>query len=200
MLLPQLEESVRLCRKCPELAGKHVPLFGEGSTEPGGIVIIGDAPNEDEVKEGRPAVGRCGKLLRNAIRDAGFSDLPYYITNILKCRPPDNRDPSPQEMGHCWQHLEQQLLLLNPKLIITLGSVSTGMLQEKPTASVPIMRIAGQTYQARGFSCIPLVHPEHILRRRRDRDLGLSFIGHLRIALGHYERICHARQRVQEGS
>ena len=137
MLLPQLEEAVRKCRKCPELAGKHVPIFGEGSTEPGGILIVGEAPGADEVEQGRPFVGRSGQILRSGLRDAGFEKMgiPHYIANILKCRPPDNRDPSPQEMENCWPFLEQFLTLLNPKLIITVGRISTGIFQEKPKGS-----------------------------------------------------------------
>lgn len=185
----RLDEQIIKCRKCPELVPQQEhPVPGEGRIKPGGIVVLGEGLGKDEAKELRPFIGRAGQTLRSALDTAGLTDL-VYITNIVKCRPPGNRDPSPAETGNCKPWLLKQLNALDPLLIITVGKVSTGAMQEKSPAAIPILRIAGQTYKAGPWNCLATMHPAYVNRRRGDKDLGLSFIGHFRIALGHYKRL-----------
>ncbi len=118
--LAKIAEQIKKCRKCPLAKNRVQAVPGEGNPETK-IIFIGEAPGEKESQQGRPFVGTAGKLLDELIKIAGFERKDVFITNIVKCRPPNNRDPLPEEIKICWPYLEEQIKIIKPKLIITLG-------------------------------------------------------------------------------
>lgn len=113
------------CTLCTELcAARTQVVVGDGSSRPK-IVFIGEAPGKNEDEQGKPFVGKSGQILRNTLKEVGFKDEDYYITNVVKCRPPGNRDPTFQEAKNCFPYLKLQLEKLKPKVICSLGSHST---------------------------------------------------------------------------
>ena len=138
-------------------------VFGEGSPE-AEIVLIGEAPGYNEHVQRRPFVGRSGQLLRKTLAQVGFSAENVYITNIVKARPPDNRDPSPEEILAYKPFLDQEITLINPKLIITLGRFSMA----KFLPDVKISQVHGRLHKVRWNNQItyvlPMYHPAAALR------------------------------------
>lgn len=118
--LHALEEATRSCVQCSLAAGRTNVVPGEGSAQ-AEIMFIGEGPGKNEDEQGRPFVGTAGKLLSELIGSIGLSREEVYIANVVKCRPPGNRDPLPQEAEACWPWLEKQVFLIKPKLIIPLG-------------------------------------------------------------------------------
>lgn len=157
--LAQLVQKITSCRRCPlwEMAKNPVP--GEGNSQPE-LVFVGEAPGYHEDQQGRPFVGAAGKLLEQSLADIEMNREEVYICNILKHRPPGNRDPLPEEIHACRPWLDRQLELLDPKLVVTLGRFS--MAYFIPTAK--ISQIHGQVYQAESRLILPLYHPAAALR------------------------------------
>jgi len=118
--LKKLEEEIKRCRKCPLYKTRTNAVPGEGSTNPK-IFFIGEAPGAQEDATGRPFVGAAGKLLTTLLNEIGLSREEVYITNVIKCRPPGNRDPAKEEVEACRPYLEKQLKLMRPKAIVALG-------------------------------------------------------------------------------
>ena len=135
--------------------------MGEGLTENCRCVFVGEAPGETEDEQGRPFVGDSGRLLTKIFADCGIPRQTVYITNILKCRPPKNRDPLPSEMDACAEHLEAQLLLLHPDIVVTVGKISTQWLFKTKQS---ISRMRGQWFYLRGIHFFPIFHPSYVLR------------------------------------
>ena len=119
-ILKKLEEKAQACKKCLLCATQTNLVFGEGDPN-AEILFIGEAPGEKEDKQGRPFVGAAGKLLDALIESVALERKDVYIANVLKCRPPGNRDPLPDEVKACWPYLEGQVQTLKPKLIVLLG-------------------------------------------------------------------------------
>ncbi|MCK4237400.1 MAG: uracil-DNA glycosylase, partial [Candidatus Krumholzibacteria bacterium] len=131
-----LEKLVSTCRRCPLSEGRNKAVFGSGPPD-ARIVFIGEAPGKDEDLQGVPFVGRAGKLLTKILAAVGLSRDEVYITNILKCRPPNNRDPNEEESRACEPYLRRQLELINPALICALGRVAgQNLLKSKLSLSV----------------------------------------------------------------
>lgn len=123
-----LDARIRACERCPLRAGCRSPIPGDGNFD-AKILFIGEAPGKNEDIEGVPFVGRSGKLLTAILQELGYErERDYYITNIVKCRPPDNRDPSSDEIAACSGHLVEQLETMKPDIIVTLGRFSFGFL------------------------------------------------------------------------
>ncbi|NQT81876.1 uracil-DNA glycosylase [bacterium] len=158
--LRELEEIMRDCHKCPLGAGRINLVFGEGS-ERADIVFIGEAPGAEEDKQGRPFVGRAGQLLTNMIKKMGYTREDVYIGNILKCRPPGNRDPLPEEMEQCFPYLAKQLEIIKPKVIVTLGKHASHALLGLKT---PITKLRGNLGNFRGIPVMPTFHTAYLLR------------------------------------
>jgi uracil-DNA glycosylase len=141
-------------------------------------MVIGEAPGAEEDRQGEPFVGPAGQLLNEMLRSVGLARSDVYIANILKCRPPDNRDPKPEEVSSCGQYLERQLRLLSPRLILAVGRIAA---QSLLAQEVPVGRLRGRSHQY-GPSGIPLVvtyHPAYLLRspgqkRKAWEDLRLA--------------------------
>ena len=158
----ELKSRVENCRKCGLCEKRHNTVFGEGPEEDCRVVIVGEAPGADEDAFGRPFVGKAGQLLNGILRDGGkIQRDTLYITNMIKCRPPENRNPSREEMSACNEFLEAQLLLLHPDIVVTLGNIPTQWLL-KTTSGISNLR--GQWFNWRGIKLFPMFHPSFLLR------------------------------------
>lgn len=157
-----LEAAVSGCTKCGLHTSRTQTVFGTGNRQ-AEWMIIGEAPGADEDRQGEPFVGRAGLLLNEMLYAAGYQRSEVYIANILKCRPPSNRDPSVDEMACCEPWLQQQISLLQPKLILAVGRIAAhGLLQ----TTTPVGRLRGRVHRY-GDGEIPLVvtyHPAYLLR------------------------------------
>lgn len=153
--LEQVAEAVRKCKKCGLCSDIKNYVPGEGSAK-SGILFIGEGPGKDEDLQGRPFVGRSGQILRTLIREAGLKEEDVFIANVVKCRPPNNRDPLPEEIETCWPYLEAQIAILKPKIIATLGRHSMGRFLKDMTIS----NAHGRVFRAKnGQIFLPLFHP-----------------------------------------
>ena len=158
--LGTLARMVSECRKCGLCGTRTNTVFADGSTS-ARLVFIGEAPGRDEDLRGLPFVGRAGQLLDKMIAAIDLRREEVYICNVLKCRPPENRTPAPDEVEQCLPYLEQQLALVRPALICALGlSATQALLQTK--ASMASLR--GRTFEYRGIPLIPTYHPAALLR------------------------------------
>jgi uracil-DNA glycosylase family 4 len=178
--LAELKEMMRKCHKCAIGEDRLNLVFGEGS-ENAEIVFVGEAPGADEDEQGRPFVGRAGKLLRNIIRAMGYEPEEVYIANILKCRPPANRDPLPEEMERCFPYLVMQLELIKPKVIVAVGKHAAHALLGVKT---PITKLRGNMGRFRGIPVMPTFHTSYLLRNQNakidvfnDMNRVLEFLG-----------------------
>ncbi len=160
-----LEARVAACTACPELvANRSRTVFGVGDRQ-ARLMLVGEAPGADEDRLGEPFVGRAGKLLDAMLRAIGLSRGQVFIANILKCRPPGNRDPRPEEAAHCLPFLERQIQLLAPRLLLSLGRISA---QHLLRTQAPVGRLRGQVHRVEiAGLALPLVvtyHPAYLLR------------------------------------
>jgi uracil-DNA glycosylase family 4 len=174
---PQLESAVASCTACELHRTRTHTVFGTGSRQ-ADWMIIGEAPGADEDTQGEPFVGRAGQLLTEMLRAAGLQRQEVFITNILKCRPPQNRDPRPEEVASCHAFLQRQVALLRPSLILAVGRIAAHNLLETDT---PVGRLRGRIHHY-GEGRIPLIvtyHPAYLLRsplekRKAWEDLRLA--------------------------
>lgn len=158
--LVQLEKTIDSCMKCPLGKTRTRFVFGVGNPN-AEIMFIGEAPGRDEDLKGEPFVGRAGKLLDKMLPDVGLKRSDVYIANILKCRPPDNRDPEPSEADECEPYLLMQIRLIKPKIICCLGRIAAQRLL-RTTASLGEMR--QRRYDFHGIIFVVTYHPAAILR------------------------------------
>ena len=157
----EIDRAVMACSKCPLHAVRTNAVPGEGSTK-ADLVFIGEAPGANEDRQGRPFVGRAGELLTKIIIDGmKITREEVYITNIVKCRPPGNRDPLPEEIEQCRPYLLQQLEILQPKVICTLGKFAAQCLLQ---SKAPISRLRGKVHEYNGIPLVPTFHPAYLLR------------------------------------
>jgi len=159
--LAELDAVVKRCKKCGLCEERTKTVFGSGKAIVP-LVFVGEAPGADEDRQGLPFVGRAGELLTRIIAAMGLSREDVYICNVLKCRPPGNRDPLPDEVGACGPHLERQLELLKPKVICSLGRHSTAFLTGQE--GVAMKNVRGRVFMYRGVKVIPTYHPAALLR------------------------------------
>ena len=135
-------------------------MFGVGNPK-ARLMFVGEAPGEEEDKRGEPFVGKAGQLLTKIIEAIGLTREQVYIANIIKCRPPSNRNPEPDEIAQCEPFLFRQVDVIKPKVIVPLGKFAAQSLLK--TAD-PITRLRGQLFKYRGAACIPTFHPAYLLR------------------------------------
>ena len=172
-----LAAEVAACTRCALHATRNCTVFGVGDRHARWL-IVGEAPGAEEDRRGEPFVGRAGRLLDSMLQAVGLSRHQVYIANILKCRPPDNRNPQPAEVAQCLPYLERQIALLRPSLLLAVGSVAAHNLL---ATDVPVGRLRGQVH-AFGTARTPLVvtyHPAYLLRapaekRKAWEDLKLA--------------------------
>jgi len=158
--LKQVLVRARACVRCPELAAtRKTVVFGAGNAD-AELMFVGEAPGASEDEQGVPFVGRAGKLLEKLLEEIGQQRTDVFIANVLKCRPPGNRDPLPIEIENCQEYLLRQVELIQPTVICTLGNFSTKLLRGDPTG---ITRLHGQpevlVLGARAVRLYPIFHP-----------------------------------------
>jgi uracil-DNA glycosylase family 4 len=159
--LGALREIVAACTRCAELSSKRTNIvFGVGDPK-AELMFIGEAPGADEDREGEPFVGRAGELLTKIIQAMGYKRSEVYIANILKCRPPNNRVPLPDESANCKPYLRKQIELIRPKVIVTLGATALRGLLGVETA---ISATRGQWRLYEDIAVMPTFHPAYLLR------------------------------------
>ena len=162
MTLEELSASLHNCQRC-KLAklGRSQVVFGVGNPH-ASIMFVGEAPGFYEDQKGEPFVGAAGKLLNDLLLSAGLSRSEIYIANVIKCRPPNNRDPEPDEVETCKPFLMDQISLIKPKLVCTLGNWATQTLMER---KVGITKVRGQAFYLKDFVLFPLFHPAAALHQ-----------------------------------
>ena len=153
-------QSICQCQKCPLGSTRTNFVFGVGNPQ-ADIVFVGEAPGKQEDLKGEPFVGRAGKLLDNILAAVSLSRDDVYICNVLKCRPPQNRDPLPSEVDQCEPYLKTQLALINPKLIVALGRVAACTILK---TKEPLKNLRKQTFQYEGIDLVVTYHPAALLR------------------------------------
>ena len=158
--LPSLATLVSTCRKCALCETRTQTVFADGAPT-ARLLLVGEAPGRDEDAQGIPFVGRAGQLLNKMLAAIDLKREDVYICNVLKCRPPENRTPLPEEVERCLPYLEQQIALIRPSLICALGlSAAQALLRTK--SSMTSMR--GRVFEFRGVRLIPTYHPAALLR------------------------------------
>jgi uracil-DNA glycosylase len=170
-----LQREVEACTACPLHGARTQTVFGVGDRE-AGWMVIGEAPGEQEDLQGEPFVGRAGLLLNEMLRAIGLKREQVYIANILKCRPPKNRDPQADEAAACETYLRRQLALLRPKVILAVGRIAAQNLLKSTT---PIGKLRGVVHDYQGTPLVVTYHPAYLLRsplekRRAWDDLRLA--------------------------
>jgi uracil-DNA glycosylase len=165
--LPALAKFVDGCRRC-KLAGSRTQIvFGQGNAN-ADLMFVGEAPGRDEDEQGLAFVGRAGQLLTKIIEAIGMKRDDVFICNVLRCRPPNNRNPEPDEVAACRPFLEETIRLVAPRAIVTLGTFAAQALLE---TDEPIGRLRGGWREARGVRVMPTFHPAFLLRspeRKKD--------------------------------
>ncbi len=167
MDLSTLELNVRGCDACDLHKTRKQTVFGLGHHKADWL-IIGEAPGADEDRQGEPFVGRAGQLLTQMLRAIGLAREEVFIANILKCRPPNNRDPKPEEVSACSAYLNRQIELLEPKIILALGRIAAQSLLQ---SSVPIGKMRGQLYhyEKNNIPTVVTYHPAYLLRSPKEK-------------------------------
>jgi DNA polymerase len=158
--LAALRAEIGECTRCRLCEQRKAIVFGEGNPD-ASVVFVGEGPGADEDRSGRPFVGRAGELLTRMIAAVGWRREDVYIANIVKCRPPENREPRPDEVGTCIPFLERQLGAIAPRVIVTLGKPAAQALLERPVA---ISKLRGIWHEWRGVPLMPTFHPAFLLR------------------------------------
>ena len=158
--LDDVARAVRACTDCPLHRGRANAVPGEGNPE-AELMFIGEGPGFHEDRQGRPFVGPAGQFLEGLLASIGTTRENVFIANMVKCRPPDNRDPQPPEIAACAKYLDRQIELVNPKIIVTLGRFSLGRF----FPGEGITRARGRLRQKDGRYIFPVLHPAAALRR-----------------------------------
>lgn len=164
--LEKIKSSCLTCHACPLHETRTNIVFGRGSAD-ADILFIGEAPGEKEDLSGEPFVGAAGKLLDKVLVEVGLNEESYYIANILKCRPPHNRDPKPEEEDACIGFLREQLAVIKPKIIVCLGRISAKRVIKE---DFKITDEHGKIFKKGSFLITAVFHPAAILRDPRRKD------------------------------
>ncbi len=159
--LDNLTKEINQCRKCDLYKTRNNPVVGDGYRD-ADVLFIGEAPGRNEDTQGKPFVGRAGKILDVLLEKIGLNRNQVYIGNIIKCRPPKNRNPLKIEIDSCTKFLDKQIELINPKIIVTLGNFSTLYIFEKfGLERKKISKVHGKKFNTKNgrFAVIPVYHP-----------------------------------------
>ena len=159
-LLKQVAAEAAVCTRCNLHFSRKKAVPGEGPAN-AEIMFIGEGPGFHENEQGRPFVGAAGKFLEELLASIGLKREQVFIGNVVKCRPPSNRDPMPEELNACSEYLDRQIAAINPKVIVTLGRFS--MARFLPNAK--ISEIHGQAFQVKGHLVVPMFHPAAALHQ-----------------------------------
>jgi uracil-DNA glycosylase family 4 len=162
-----LKAAVDVCKRCPLYKTRTQTVFGVGNRQ-ADLLIVGEAPGANEDRQGEPFVGRAGKLLNAMIHSLNLTREEVYIANVVKSRPPENRDPTPEEVRACIPYLERQIELIKPKLILTVGRIAA---QHMLNTAVTMGELRGRLFHY-GAEKIPMIatyHPAYLLRSPREK-------------------------------
>ncbi len=174
-------EQVLSCRKCSELADtRNNVVLGEGAI-PCDILFLGEAPGKREDDTGKPFQGAAGQILRAIMHAAGISVLGSHILNVLKCRPPDNRNPLETELANCRPFLEHQLKVIKPKAIIAMGRFAQAFVLQRDADKIQVLKNAGKTTTYQGIPAVLTFHPSY-LSRSSSPQVEAAFKIHLQLA------------------
>lgn len=166
--LEELRSAIGDCRRCKLWPGRTHLVFGIGNPR-ATVMFVGEGPGRDEDLQGEPFVGRAGQLLTDIItRGMGFRREDVYIANVIKCRPPENRNPEPDEVESCEPFLKKQIDLIRPKIIVALGKFAVQALLK---SKVSITRLRGVWHDYHGIKLMPTFHPAYLLRNPGDKKL-----------------------------
>jgi uracil-DNA glycosylase len=159
-LLADLQKIAVVCQNCRLAKSRTQVVYGVGSPN-ADLMFIGEAPGRDEDLQGEPFVGRAGQLLTDIIKAMKLTRDDVYIANVIKCRPPENRNPEPDEMEACRPYIRRQIEIIQPKVIVTLGRFALQSLTEKAYA---VSAVRGQWLEYNGIKVMPTYHPAYLLR------------------------------------
>jgi DNA polymerase len=165
--LLQFHEEIKNCQKCGLSRHRAHVVFGEGNPN-ARIMFVGEAPGFHEDQQNRPFVGAAGKLLTDQLGKIGLKREDVYIANVIKCRPPDNRNPQPEEIESCLPYLWKQIEMIAPRVICTLGNFAAQALLDK---KISITKVRGQHFQVKNFFVFPMLHPASALHQGGFRRL-----------------------------
>lgn len=166
--LDELRAAIGDCQRCKLASGRTHLVFGVGNPQ-AGLMFIGEGPGRDEDLQGEPFVGRAGQLLTDIItKGMGLKRDDVYIANVVKCRPPDNRNPEPDEVASCEPFLKKQIELVRPQIIVALGKFAVQTLLR---SKAPITKLRGQWHNYHGIKLMPTFHPAYLLRNPGDKKL-----------------------------
>jgi len=171
--LAAVAEEVSSCRRCPLHEKRTNTVFGEGDPT-ADLMFVGEGPGADEDRQGRPFVGRAGGLLDDIIsKGMGLRREQVFIANVIKCRPPGNRNPEPSEIAMCAPYLHAQIDFIRPKVIVALGKFAAQVLLD---TAEPISRLRGRWSEYRGVRLMPTFHPAYLLRNPAEKSLAWNDI------------------------
>jgi DNA polymerase len=162
-----LRNDIGDCARCRLSKARKTVVFGDGNPR-ARLMFIGEGPGKEEDIQGKPFVGDAGQLLTRLIERMGFKREDVYIANIVKCRPPSNRDPKDDEIAACLPILKKQIRMISPEVIMTLGRIAAQALLEINT---PISRLRGKFIEYEGIYIMPTFHPAYLLRNPKDKIL-----------------------------
>ncbi len=165
--LEELREILGECSRCPLCQSRNKIVFGYGNPE-ARLMFVGEAPGRAEDAQGLPFVGPAGRLLDDLLAGIGFKRADVYIANVIKCRPPGNRDPLPIETETCSPFLQGQIKLIKPTIVCQLGRIAAGVMMNRP---IQISKIHGQKFIGPGYFNVPVFHPAAALRTPSTLDL-----------------------------
>jgi len=165
--LAALQAQVKDCTKCGLHQGRTQTVFGGGNSN-ADLVLVGEAPGYQEDKQGVPFVGKAGHLLTRILKAMHLERTDVFICNVIKCRPPENRNPNPEEIITCEPYLIEQLRIIQPKVICAMGKFAAQTLLQSKT---PISRLRGQWREYQGIPLMPTFHPAYLLRNPNDKRL-----------------------------
>jgi uracil-DNA glycosylase len=166
--LEELRAAIGDCRRCKLWPGRTHLVFGVGNPK-AKLMFIGEGPGRDEDLQGEPFVGRAGQLLTDIItKGMGFRREDVYIANVVKCRPPENRNPEPDEVASCEPFLKKQIDLVRPEIIVALGKFAVQTLLQ---TKAPITKLRGNWHSYHGIKLMPTFHPAYLLRNPADKKL-----------------------------
>ena len=167
-LLEELRADIGDCQRCKLATHRTNLVFGAGNPE-ARLMFVGEAPGKEEDLQGLPFVGDAGRLLTRLIIKMGMKREDVYIANIVKCRPPMNRDPEEDETSTCRKFIDKQIQIIGPQVIVTLGRVALQVLLEMPNLRISSSR--GHFFDYRGIALMPTFHPAYLLRNPKDKIL-----------------------------
>jgi len=166
--LEELRAAIGDCRRCKLCSGRTNLVFGVGNPH-AALMFVGEGPGRDEDLQGEPFVGRAGQLLTDIItKGMGLNREDVYIANVVKCRPPENRNPEPDEVAACEPFLKKQIDLIRPKIIVGLGKFAVQTLLQ---SKAPITKLRGNWHSYHGIKLMPTFHPAYLLRNPADKKL-----------------------------